>query len=222
MLFRLGFWHAKFRHISVSIKSLNLFCDEQQMRMTAMKKKPKHSPFLKAIKKKWRKKYLELGWELQSTEGLIFILILLGKGNRGSRTWPNESVIQPKQMCWHDSGPFQKYQDSFWLWNTCWSALSESLKGGHFRARGLRLLWCKGKVDNASYFNQTMSKDPEQSNLAPLPFMPYITSPYSTRRSLSQWKLEQTWRVAAVNRTGRNWVWTPRDILTALSDLLGE
>lgn len=132
--------------------------------------------------KKWRKKYLELGWELQSTEGLIFILILLGKRNRGSRTWPIESAIQPKQMCWHDSGLSQKYQDSFWLWNTRWSALSESLKGVHFRARGLRLLWWEGKVDNASYFNQTMSKDPEQSNSAPLSFMPYITSSYSTRR----------------------------------------
>lgn len=131
--------------------------------------------------KKWRKRYLELGWELQSTEGLIFILILLGKGNRGSRTWPNESVIQPKQMCWHDSGIFQKYQDSFWLWNTCCSALSESLKGLHFRASGLKLLWGEGKIGNASYFNQTVSKDPEQPNSAPLPFMPFFTS-YSTRR----------------------------------------
>lgn len=97
------------------------------MRMTAVKKTIKHSPssILKDIKK-MEEKYLELGWELQCTEGLIFILILLG-GNRGRRTGPNQSVIQPKQMCWHDSGVFQKYQESFWLWNTCWSTLSGSL-----------------------------------------------------------------------------------------------
>lgn len=40
--------------------------------------------------------------------------------------------------------------------------------------------------------------------------------------SLSQWKLEQTWRVAAMNGTERNWVWTHGNILTAFSDLLGE
>lgn len=178
--------------------------------------------FLEGHLKKWRKKYLELGWELQSTEGLIFILILLGKGNRGNRTGPNESVIQPKQMCWHDSGVFQKYQDSFWLWNTCWSALSESLKGVHFSASGLRLLWCEGKVDNASYFNQTVSKDPEQSNSAPLPFTAFFTSSSSTRRNFEPVEAGANLKIAAMNRTERNWVWTHGDILTALPDLLGE
>lgn len=66
-----------------------------------------------------------------------------------------------------------------------------------------------------------MSKDLEQSNSAALPFVPYITSSYSTRRKFEP-KLEQTLRAAAVNRTERNWVWTHGDILTALSDLLEE
>lgn len=155
------------------------------------------SSVLKEIYKKG--KDLELGWAHQSTEGLIFILILLGGGNRGTVTCPDESVIQPQQMCWHESGVFQKYQDSFWLQNAYWSSLSGSLKGGLSESWWFEAVLKWGKVDRTPHFHQTVSKGLEQSNSALLPFVPCFPSLChafhhcaALGEHLSQWILEST------------------------------
>lgn len=131
--------------------------------------------------KKTEEKYLELGWELQSTGGLIFILILLGSGNRGRRTCPNKS-FSLNRCAGMILASFRNTKTHFDCEILAEAHYQGPSKGFQFRASGLRLFWCEGKVGNTSYSNQTMSKDPEQSNSAPLPFMPYFASSYSTTR----------------------------------------
>lgn len=190
----------KIKHLSILTKSCSLHCDEQQMRMTAVEKKKTRRSLSSVLKEIYKKgKGLELGWAHQSTEGLIFILILLGGGNRGTVTCPDESVIQPQQMCWHESGVFQKYQDSFWLQNAYWSSLSGSLKGGLSESWWFEAVLKWGKVDRTPHFHQTVSKGLEQSNSALLPFVPCFPSLChafhhcaALGEHLSQWILEST------------------------------